>query len=167
MGIQARNPNEEDEERDDALSGEPLDEAFDGGQPAALLTAIDHLAIVVDDLSEAIAQHRESFGVLVGDREDLHDEGAEVAFLDVGPSTIALISPTSDESAYAEFLAEGGPGLHHVGYRVADCAAALEALREAGAELIDEEPVPGPRGSLVAFVHPDSASGVLVQLVER
>jgi methylmalonyl-CoA epimerase len=168
MGIQARNPHEdEDEEGGRGVGGQPIDEAPDGGQPDAILTAIDHVAIVVEDLGEAIAQHREAFGVLVGDREDLHDEGAEVAFLDVGGSTIALIAPTSDDSEYAEFLAEGGPGLHHIGYRVADCDAALEALREAGRELIDEEPVPGPRGSRVAFVHPDGAFGVLVQLVER
>jgi methylmalonyl-CoA epimerase len=166
MGIQARNPNEDDVDGNDASFG-PLDEAYDGGVGTALLTAIDHVAIVVDDLGEAIAQHRDAFGVLVGDREDLHDEGAEIAFLDVGGSTIALIAPTSEDSEYATFLAEGGPGLHHIGYRVDDCAAALDALREAGRELIDEEPVPGPRGSTVAFIHPDSAYGVLVQLVER
>jgi methylmalonyl-CoA/ethylmalonyl-CoA epimerase len=168
MGIQARNPNEDEDEQDGrGVGGEPIDEAYDGGVSASMLTAIDHVAIVVEDLGEAIAEHRDAFGVLVGDREDLHDEGAEIAFLDVGGSTIALIAPTSDDSEYREFLDEGGPGLHHVAYRVADLDAAMEALREAGRELIDEEPVAGPRGSRVAFVHPDSAFGVLVQLVER
>lgn len=166
MAIQARNPNEDDEDGNDAILG-PLDEAYDGGVDAAVLTAIDHVAIVVEDLGEAIAQHRDSFGVLVGDREDLHDEGAEAAFLDVGGSTIMLISPITDDSPYAEFLAEGGPGLHHIGYRVDDIAAALASLSKGGRELIDEESVPGPRGSQVALVHPDSAFGVLVQLVER
>ena len=167
MGIQARNPNEDDEESDVTASGEPIDAAYDGGVGAALLREVDHVAIVVADLAEAIAEHRERFGVLVTDREELHDEAAEVAFLEVGASSILLIAPTDDDSEYAEFLAEGGPGLHHLGYRVADCAAALEALAEAGAELLDEAPVPGPRGSKVAYVHPDAAAGVLVQLVER
>lgn len=166
MGIQARNPNEDDEDGNDATLG-PLDEAYDGGVEAAVLLGIDHVAVVVEDLGEAIAEHRDLFGVLVDHRDELHDEGAEVAFLTVGGSCIQLIAPLHDGSPYAEFLAEGGPGLHHVGYRVADCAAALDALREAGRELLDEEPVPGPRDSKVAFVSPDATFGVLVQLVER
>ena len=167
MGIQARNPHEEDEENGLTASGEPIDEAYDGGVQPATLTDIDHIAIVVEDLAEAIAHHRDLFGVLVSDREELHGEGAEVAFLEVGGSTIALIAPLNDDSEYAEFLAEGGPGLHHVAYRVDDLVAALAQLADVGAELIDDEPQPGPRESKVAFVHPDSVSGVLVQLVER
>ena len=167
MGIQARNPNEDDEERDEDSSGDPLEPAYDGGVGAPLLTQVDHVAIVVEDLAEAIAEQRERFGVLVADREELFDEAAEVAFLEVGGSSIMLVAPTADDSEYAEFLAEGGPGLHHVGYRVADIEAALAALGATGAELLDEAPVPGPRGSRVAYVHPDSAHGVLVQLVQR
>jgi methylmalonyl-CoA epimerase len=167
MGIQARNPNE-DEERDGlGVGGQPIDEAFDGGQGIPLLTAVDHVAVVVEDLAEAIAEHRERFGVLVDHREELFDEDAEIAFLSVGGSAIALIAPTSDDSSYREFLDEGGPGLHHVAYRVADCAGVLAGLAEAGYELVDAEPRPGPRGSKVAFVHPDAAFGVLIELVER
>ena len=132
-----------------------------------MLTAIDHIAIVVPDLDEAIAEHRDTFGVLVDHREEFHEEGYEVAFLEVGGSTIQLISPTSDDSEFAEFLAEGGPGLHHIGYRVDSCADALAALTAAGREVLDEEPQAGPRDSKVAFLHPDTAFGVLVQLVER
>jgi len=167
VGIQARNPNEDEEEREDGSSGQPLDEAYDGGVTGPLLTEVDHVAIVVDDLDDAIATYRDLFGVLVDHREELHDEQVEVAFLQVGGSTIQLIAPTGDDSAYAEFLAEGGPGLHHVGYRVSDCAAALAALVDAGAEVIDDVPQPGPRDSVVAFVHPDSTFGAAVQLVER
>lgn len=166
MGIQARNPNEDDEDGNDATLG-PIDEAFDGGLDAPLLTQVDHVAIVVADLDEAVAEHRELFGVLVEHREHLHDEDAEVAFLTVGGSTIALISPTSDEGEYAEFLAEGGPGLHHIGYLVDDCAAALAAYAAAGRDLVDDEPTPGPRESKVAYLDPDATSGVLIQLVER
>ena len=159
MGIQAKNPNEEDE---------PVAETAAAGSfdPVAL-TAVDHLAIVVEDLDEAIAEHRENFGVLVDHREEWHEDDAELAFLPVGATSILLIAPTDDGSEYAEFLAEGGPGLHHIAYRVADLDTALDALRAAGRELVDEEPRPGPRGSRVAFVHPDATSGVLVQLVER
>ena len=167
MGIQARNPNEDEDEREDDASGEPIDLAYDGGVDAALLTAIDHVALVVEDLAEAIAEQRESFGVLVEHREDLFDDDAEIAFLEVGGSSIALIAPTSDDSPYRAFLDDGGPGLHHIAYRVADCAAALAALSGAGRELIDEEPREGPRGAKVAFVSPESTYGVLVQLVQR
>jgi methylmalonyl-CoA epimerase len=166
MGIQAKNPNEDDEDGNDATFG-PLDEAFDGGVGAPLLTAVDHVAVVVEDLGEAIAEHRERFGVLVVHREELFDEGAEIAFLGVGPSSIALIAPTTDDSPYREFLDAGGPGLHHVAYRVDDCAAVLAGLAEAGHELFDEEPRPGPQGTKVAFVPPETAYGVLIQLVER
>lgn len=167
MGIQAKNPNEDDEDVETSFSGEPIDVAFDGGLESAVLTAIDHVAIVVEDLDEAIAGHRDTFGVLVEHREEFHDDGYEVAFLEVGDSTIQLISPTSEDSEYAEFLAEGGPGLHHIGYRVDNCADALAALTGNGSEVLDDEPQLGPRASKVAFVHPDAAFGVLVQLVER
>ena len=108
MGIQARNPNEDDEESDVTASGEPIDAAYDGGVGAPLLTQVDHVAIVVEDLAEAIAEHRDGFGVLVTDREELFDEGAEVAFLEVGGSSIMLIAPTTDDSVPAalERLAE-------------------------------------------------------------
>jgi methylmalonyl-CoA/ethylmalonyl-CoA epimerase len=167
MGIQAKNPNEDDDQFETSFSGEPIDEAFDGGLDAAVLTDVDHIAIVVEDLDEAIAEHRDTYGVLVEHREEMHGEGYEVAFLVVGGSTIQLISPTSDDSEFAEFLAEGGPGLHHIGYRVGDVTAAVNALSAADKEVLDEEPVDGPRESKTAFVHPDSSFGVLVQLVER
>ncbi len=167
MGIQAKNPNEDDEDFETSFSNEPIDEAFDGGLDAAVLTDVDHIAMVVDDLDEAIAEHRDTFGVLVEHREEVHDEGYEVAFLVVGGSTIQLIAPTSDDSEFAEFLTEGGPGLHHIGYRVENCSGAIEALTGSGREVLDEEPVPGPRQSKVAYLHPDTSFGVLVQLVER
>ncbi|MFN8017492.1 MAG: VOC family protein [Acidimicrobiales bacterium] len=167
MGIQARNPHEEDELREDDDAGEPIDEAYDGGVEPAVLTAVDHVALVVDDLDEAVADHRDLFGVLVEHRDVWHEDDAEVAVLGVGPSSIWLIAPTSDDSEYAEFLAEGGPGLHHVGYRVADVDEALEALRAAGREVIDESGRPGPGDTRVALVHPDGTYGALVMLVER
>ena len=85
----------------------------------------------------------------------------------VGGSTIQLISPTSEDSEFAEFLSEGGPGLHHIGYRVDSASDALAALSGSGREVLDEEPVLGPRQSKTAYLHPDTSFGVLVQLVER
>jgi methylmalonyl-CoA/ethylmalonyl-CoA epimerase len=184
MGIQAKNPNEDDEGNGLGVGGEPIDEAFDGGQGAPLLTSHGHRPRGGGGggwWSGCTAVHRRrpcgwakpspstasDFGVLVVHREELHDEDAEVAFLEVGGSSIALIAPTSADSPYREFLDEGGPGLHHVAYRVDDCAQVLADLADAGHELLDEEPRPGPQGSKVAFVHPDAAFGVLVQLVER
>ena len=168
MGILARNPHEEGEEETSEESGEPVEPVgeidLDDG---VVLRAIDHIAIVVEDLDDAISDHRDLYNTYVEHREELHGEGAEIAFLDIGGSSVALIAPTDADSQYGQFLAEGGPGLHHIAYRVRDIDATLEALAEAGRELIDSEPVRGPRSSRVAFVHPDSAYGVLVQLVER
>jgi methylmalonyl-CoA epimerase len=166
MGIQARNPNEDDEVREDG-SGEPLEAAEDGGLQGAILNAIDHVGIVVEDLDEAIAEHRDLFGVTVLHREEWHDEDAEVAVLGVGPNAIYLIAPVDDDSPFAEFLAEGGPGLHHIAYGVPDLDAALAALREAGRELLDDEPRSGPGGTRIAFVSPEATYGVLIQLIER
>lgn len=155
MGVQAKNPFENDDvpEPDTSASGE-------------LLTEIDHVAIAVYDLDEAIDEHRESFGVLVDHRQVLDDQQVDVALLRVADSYIQLIAPTSDDSPLARFLAERGAGLHHVGYRVANCASTLAALIEAGHEVIDTEPRRGLRDAKVAFIHPHTMFGTLVQLVE-
>ena len=87
--------------------------------------------------------------------------------LKVAESFIQLLSPTTDSSPVARFLERNGEGIHHVGYRVADCAAALEKMRAAGAQLIDAMPRAGSRGTTVAFVHPRSAFGTLIELVQE
>jgi methylmalonyl-CoA epimerase len=91
----------------------------------------------------------------------------EEALIAVADSYIQLLTPTSDSSPVARFLEKRGEGLHHVGYRVKDCAAALESVKASGAAMIDQAPRPGSRGTTVAFVHPKGALGALVELVEE
>jgi methylmalonyl-CoA/ethylmalonyl-CoA epimerase len=131
------------------------------------LTEIDHVAIAVRDLEAAIAWYAETLGATVGHRELIESDGVEEALLQVAESYIQLLTPTRDDSPVAKFLEKRGEGLHHVGYRVPNCAEALEALRDAGAQLIDAVPRPGSRGTTVAFVHPRSAFGTLIELVEE
>jgi methylmalonyl-CoA epimerase len=139
-----------------------------GGLPqAAVLTEIDHVAIAVRDLDAAIAWYESALGARLAHRERIEKDGVEEALLRVAESFIQLITPVSDSSPVAKFLERKGEGIHHVGYRVIDCAAAIEHMRAAGAELIDEHPRPGSRGTTVAFVHPRSAFGTLIELVQE
>ena len=134
---------------------------------SGLLTEIDHVAIAVNDLEAAIAYYRDVFGAEVEHREVVESDGVEEALLKVADSYIQLLTPTRDDSPVAKYLANRGEGLHHVGYRVADCAAALEAVKAAGGRTIDEKPRPGSRGTTVAFVHPKAICGTLIELVEE
>ena len=132
----------------------------------SLLTEIDHVAIAVRDLEAAIAWYREVFGATVEHREVVESDGVAEALLRVADSYIQLLTPTRDDSPVAKYLERRGEGLHHVGYRVADCAAALEAVKASGARVIDDAPRPGSRGTIVAFVHPVASFGTLIELVE-
>lgn len=131
-----------------------------------LLTEIDHVAIAVNDLDAAIAWYAEVFGATVEHREVVESDGVAEALLRVADSYVQLLTPTRDDSPVAKYLANKGEGLHHVGYRVADCAAALEAVKAAGGRVIDEAPRPGSRGTTVAFVHPKASFGTLIELVQ-
>ena len=132
-----------------------------------LFTEIDHIAIAVNDLPAAIDFYRESFGAIVEHREIVDSDGVEEALLKVAESYVQLLTPVRDDSTVAKYLATKGEGIHHVGYRVDDCAAALERVRAEGGRLIDEAPRPGSRGTTVAFVHPKGAFGTLVELVQE
>lgn len=132
-----------------------------------LLTEIDHVAIAVRDLEAAVDYHRRAFGATVEHRETVKRDGVEEALLAVADSYIQLISPTRTDSPVARFIERRGEGLHHVGYRVVDCAAALAAMVAAGATPIDREPRPGSRGTTIAFVHPKGSFGTLVELVQE
>ena len=131
------------------------------------LTAIDHVAIAVNDLEAAIAYYRDTFGAEVAHREVVERDGVEEALLAVADSYIQLLTPIRDDSPVAKSLATRGEGLHHVGYRVDDCAAALARVKAEGHRVIDEEPRPGSRGTTVAFVHPKSSFGTLIELVQE
>ncbi len=132
-----------------------------------LLTEIDHVAIAVRDLEAAIAWYRVTFGADVAHREIVDHDGVEEALLVVADSFIQLVAATRDDSPVARYLERRGEGLHHVGYRVADCAAALQAVKDRGGRAIDEHPRPGSRGTTVAFVHPSAAFGTLIELVQE
>ena len=131
------------------------------------LVEIDHVAIAVRDLDAAIAYYRDTFGVEVEHREVVESDGVEEALLKVAESYIQLLTPTRPDSPVAKSLETRGEGLHHIGYRVADCAAALEQVRAEGHRVIDEAPRPGSRGTTVAFVHPKTAFGTLIELVQE
>jgi methylmalonyl-CoA epimerase len=132
-----------------------------------LLTEIDHVAIAVRDLDAAIEWYEATFGATLSHRELIEHDGVEEALMEVADSYVQLVSPTHEDSTVARFLAARGEGLHHVGYRVRDCAAALDAVRAGGGRLIDETPRPGSRGTTVGFVHPKSCFGTLVELVQE
>ncbi len=131
------------------------------------LTEVDHVAIAVRDLDAAIKWYEEAFGATVAHRELVERDGVEEALLSVADSYIQLLTPSRDDSTVAKFLETRGEGIHHVGYRVADCAAALEEVVATGARAIDAEPRPGSRGTTVAFLHPKTAFGTLIELVQE
>ena len=132
-----------------------------------LLTEIDHVAIAVNDLEAAIAWYQEAFGATVDHRERVESDGVEDALLKVADSYVQLLTPTRDDSPVAKYLANKGEGLHHIGYRVANCAEALESIKAMGGRVIDEAPRPGSRGTTVAFVHPKTSFGTLIELVQE
>jgi methylmalonyl-CoA epimerase len=132
-----------------------------------LLTEIDHVAIAVNDLEAAVDYYTSTFGCEVEHREVVERDGVEEALLKVADSYVQLLTPTRDDSPVAKYLASKGEGLHHVGYRVDDCAEALESVKAHGFRVIDEQPRPGSRGTTVAFVHPKTAFGTLIELVQE
>ncbi len=131
------------------------------------LTEIDHVAIAVNDLEAAIAYYEDTFDCSVDHREVIEKDGVEEALLKVADSYVQLLTPIRDDSPVAKYLASKGEGIHHIGYRVANCAEALERVKAAGHRVIDETPRPGSRGTTVAFVHPKGAFGTLIELVQE
>ena len=134
---------------------------------ASLLTEIDHIAIAVHDLEGAIEWYRGTFGCEVEHREVVEKDGVEEALLKVADSYVQLLTPVRDDSPVAKYLEKKGEGIHHIGFRVDDCAAALDQVKAQGHKVIDEAPRPGSRGTTVAFVHPKTALGTLIELVEE
>ena len=127
---------------------------------------IDHIGVAVEDLDAAIQLYGERLGMQLQHRETVEEQGVEAVLLGVGESHVELLRPLGPDTAVGKFLARSGPGLHHVAYGTDDIDSALESVRGAGLELIDERPRIGIRGSRVAFLHPKSTGGVLTELVE-
>jgi methylmalonyl-CoA epimerase len=125
---------------------------------------LDHVGIAVKDLGAALAFYRDALGLDIEAPEDVASQRVRAHFVPVGGSKLELLEATAPDSAIAKYVEKRGPGLHHITLRVDDIDAALAQLRSRGAKLIDERPRPGAEGGLVAFIHPSSAHGVLVEL---
>ena len=127
----------------------------------------DHIAIAVHDIEAAISYYQRAFGATVDHREVVESDGVEEALLKVAESYIQLLTPTRPDSPVAKSLEKRGEGLHHIGYRVANCADALAQMIAAGATPLDKAPRPGSRGTTVAFIHPKGSFGTLIELVQE
>ena len=127
---------------------------------------IDHIGIATNGIDEAVSFYRDALQLEVKEVEEVSEQKVRVAMLPLGESRIELLEPTSGDSPISKFLEKRGPGIHHIAVRVKDIRAALQSLKSKGARLIDEEPRNGAGGCLVAFVHPSSTGGVLIELVQ-
>ncbi len=127
---------------------------------------INHVAIVVPDIDEALAFWRDALGLELSHVEDMPTQESLIAFLPTGDSEVELVKPTTDTSGLARYIAKRGPGMHHICLEVDDIKGVLARLKEKGVQLINEEPTIGARGGKIAFIHPKSTGGVLVELYE-
>jgi len=125
---------------------------------------LDHIGIAVANLEEALRFYRDALGLEIETPEEVPSQRVRAHFIPAGDSALELLEATDEESPIAKYIARRGPGLHHITLRVDDIVAALARLRSRGVRLIDDTPRPGAHGSLVAFIHPSSAHGVLVEL---
>ncbi|MDP3047601.1 MAG: methylmalonyl-CoA epimerase [Chloroflexota bacterium] len=127
---------------------------------------VDHIGIVVKNIEEALPAYTQGLGLHLEKVQDMPGDRVRIAFLPTAAAEIELVQPTDDASGVAKFLAARGEGIHHICLEVSDIRASLRQLAEMGLELIDQEPRPGAGGQ-VAFVHPKSMHGVLVELLQK
>jgi methylmalonyl-CoA/ethylmalonyl-CoA epimerase len=127
---------------------------------------VDHIAIVVEDIDEALKFWRDALGLELLQVEEVPEQESVVAFLPVGDGEIELVKPTTEESGIARYLHKRGPGIHHICFEVDDIQATLDNLKQKGVRLINEEAMTGSGGKKMAFIHPESTHGVLVELYE-
>ena len=128
---------------------------------------LDHIGIAVANIDEALTFYRDALGLEIDAPEEVVSERVRAHFIPAGETALELLEATAQDSPIAKYVAKRGPGLHHITLRVDDIAEALAQLKARGVRLIDESPRPGAHGSLVAFIHPSSAHGVLVELTQR
>ena len=128
---------------------------------------VDHIGIATPTIAEGLAIWRDSLGFQPDSTEEVAEQGVRVCMLPVGDTHVELLEPLSAESAVGRFLTKRGPGIHHIAIEVRDIKASLAELKQKGARLIDETPRVGARGCLIAFVHPSSTNGVLLELVQH
>ena len=132
-----------------------------------MFKAVDHIGFAVRNIEEAVSFYTRVFGVSAWERMAMPERHMAVAVAHVGDTLLELIAPTSEQASFAKFLQERGPSMHHIAYRVDDITAALAELSATGIQLIDEEARPGMHNTLVAFLHPKSTQGVLIELVQH
>jgi len=130
------------------------------------IKSINHVAVVVDDMEKALSFWRDALGIELHELHDVPAEKSQVAFLPLAGSEVELVMPTSDDSGIAKYLAKRGPGMHHICLEVDDIVSMLAQLRTKGIRLINEEPRTSADGKKYAFIHPESTSGVLVELYQ-
>ncbi len=126
--------------------------------------SVAHVGIAVTSITEALSFYRDVLGLSPGRPETF--DGATIVSLDFGGVDVELLEPSDPASPVAKFLAQRGPGIHHISYRVSDLDAALERCRTAGYQLVDQTPRPGAGGRRIAFLHPNSTNGILLELTE-
>jgi len=127
---------------------------------------ISHIGIAVESIEKWIVFYRDILGLEYGGSEDVPEQKVRVAFLKIGESNIELLEPTSEDSPIAKFIEKRGSGIHHIAVQVNDIKTALERHKKAGAQLIDNEPRIGAHNMKIAFIHPKSSGGVLIELCE-
>jgi methylmalonyl-CoA/ethylmalonyl-CoA epimerase len=127
---------------------------------------INHVAVVVDDMEKALAFWRDALGIELHELRDVPAEKSQVAFLPLPGSEVELVRPTSDDSGIAKYLAKRGPGMHHICLEVDDIEGMMAQLKSKEIRLINEEPRLAADGKRYAFIHPESAAGVLVELYQ-
>jgi methylmalonyl-CoA/ethylmalonyl-CoA epimerase len=127
---------------------------------------VDHIAIIVEDIDEALLFWRDALGLELHHVEAVPDQESVVAFLPVGEGDIELVKPTTEDSGVARYLEKRGPGIHHICFEVDDIQATLARLKSRDVRLINETPLIGAGGKKIAFIHPESTHGVLVELYE-
>ncbi len=128
---------------------------------------IDHIGVAVKSLAAARTLFEDILGIRCAGQEEVSSQQVRVEFYPLGDTRIECLEPTSDNSPIAKFLDRNGEGIHHIAIQVPDIAQALQQAREQGIQLIDDAPRPGAEGTMIAFLHPKSTHGILIELVEK
>lgn len=131
-----------------------------------MIYKIDHIAIAVEDIEKAIEFYENTLGLELAHRETVLDQQVETATFPIGDTAIELVQGKTEESAIRKYIRSKGPGIHHIAFAVDDIVQALEVLKNEGVRLVDDKPRRGKQNSLIAFIHPKAAEGILYELVQ-
>lgn len=132
-----------------------------------MIKKVDHIGIAVSNLEEALKLYTDVLGLNLADTEIVEEQKVKVAFLPIGDTEIELLEPTDPDSPIAKFIEKRGQGIQHIAFRVDDIEKAIKEMKDKGMRMIDEKPRYGAGGANIAFIHPKSTQGVLIELSER